>query len=89
VVCSSVSVDLAAQQLHAEGVWAHVEKALCSPSSLIRNVAAKCMSQLCLHMTDAGLHVVVNTLLPKLDNPLSIPTRRGISELLFRRSFAA
>lgn len=90
-VIDSLSVLEAVVPALHENLWPKVLEllprlliALRSKYAIIRRSAASCLATICDVVTTSGMRFVIENVIYLLADPLSLPNRQGIAELIYR-----
>ncbi|KAG0310055.1 TATA-binding protein-associated factor mot1 [Dissophora globulifera] len=65
-----------------EQLMPHIATALLSPLTIVRHAAAKCLAVICNVITVAGMHLVIDRVVPYLGDTANVIRRQGAVEMI-------
>ncbi|KAF9286646.1 TATA-binding protein-associated factor mot1 [Linnemannia elongata] len=65
-----------------EQLMPHIATALLSPFTVVRHAAAKCLAVVCNVITVAGMHLVIDRVIPFLGDTANVIRRQGACEMI-------
>jgi TATA-binding protein-associated factor len=65
-----------------EQLMPHIATALLSPFTVVRHAAAKCLAVICNVITVAGMHLVIDRVVPFLGDTANVIRRQGACEMI-------